>query len=168
MSYVKPVLSELAPTSDLMPPSYERTVRLGEGSSLWAFASTEVLRWGVKTRSGFSVELPAGNGARGGAVITGDRWWLLAHVGPFRIREPVEILDVVDEPQLKGFTYGTLSGHPVRGRETFLVERRPDDSVHLTIRSRTRPAPGAWRLAYPVALLAQRFYRRRYFRALSR
>ncbi|MEV6270877.1 DUF1990 domain-containing protein [Kribbella sp. NPDC051936] len=160
---MRPALPELAATYEGIRPGYERTVRLGHGSPLWTFASTEVLRWGVKTRSGFSVESAVVD-----RVAPGDRYWLVAHLGPFRVREPVEILEVVDEPELKGFTYGTLRGHPVRGTETFLVERRPDGSVQLTIRSRTQAAPGAWRVAYPVALLAQRFYRKRYFRALSR
>ena len=148
---------------------YEHTVLLGHGSSQWAFASTEVLRWGVKTRSGFSVESDgpstSGNGL-GHPVAAGGRYWLVAHLGPFRIREPVQVLAVVDEPDRKGFAYGTLAGHPVRGAEAFLVERRTDGSVWLTIRSLTRPASGLWGALYPVALLAQRLYRRRYFRSL--
>ncbi|WP_427893396.1 DUF1990 family protein [Kribbella sp. GL6] len=144
-------------TSD--PRSFERTVRLGSGEQCWTFVSTELLQWGVKTRSGFSV-------VGDPAVVLGRRFWLVAHVGPFRIHEPVQVVAVVDEPARVGFAYGTLAGHPVRGEETFLAERRTDDSVWLTIRSQTHPAAGLWRLAYPVALLAQRAYRRRYLRAL--
>jgi uncharacterized protein (UPF0548 family) len=148
---------------------YERTVFLGHGSSLWAFTSTEILRWGVKTRSGFSVENggPSTSGAGlGHPVAAGDRYWLVAHLGPLRIHEPVQVVAVVDKPDRKGFAYCTLAGHPVRGEEAFLVDRRTDGSVWLTIRSLTRPASGLWGAAYPVALLAQRLYRRRYFRAL--
>ena len=144
---------------------YERTVLLGNGSSLWDFASTEILRWGVKTRSGFSVE---GSGAGlGHPVVAGDRYWLVAHLGPLRIHEPVQVVAVVDKPDRKGFAYGTLEGHPVRGEEAFVVDRHTDDSVWLTMRSLTRPATGLWRAAYPLALLAQRLYSRRYFRSLS-
>jgi uncharacterized protein (UPF0548 family) len=149
---------------------YERTVLLGSGSSLWAFASTEVLRWGVKTRSGFSVESgdPSSSGAGlSPSVVAGDRYWLVAHLGPLRIREPVQVVAVIDEPDRKGFAYGTLAGHPVRGEEAFLVDRRADGSVWLTIRSLTGPASGLWGAAYPMALLAQRVYRRRYFRSLG-
>jgi uncharacterized protein (UPF0548 family) len=146
---------------------YERTVLLGHGSSLWTFASTEILRWGVKTRSGFSVE-SANDAGLDHPVATGDRYWLVAHLGPLRIREPVQVVAVVDEPNRKGFAYGTLAGHPVRGEEAFLVDRGADGSVRLTIRSLTRPASGLWRAAYPLALLAQRLYRRRYFRSLAR
>ncbi|TCC28172.1 DUF1990 domain-containing protein [Kribbella speibonae] len=166
-------MSELTPTYEAEhQPGFrisENTVILGHGSSLWSFVSTEILRWGVKTRSGFSVEsgAPSNRGSVGSPVVVGDRWWLVARLGSFRLHEPVQILEVVDRPELKGFTYGTLAGHPVRGRETFLVRHEPDDSVHLTIRSCTRPAPGPWRLVFPIALLAQRFYRKRYLRALS-
>jgi uncharacterized protein (UPF0548 family) len=96
----------------------------------------------------------------------GNRYWIVAHVGPLRIREPVQVVAVVDEPDRKGFAYSTFAGHPIRGEEAFLVERRTDGSVWLTIRSLTHPAPGLRRAAYPVALLAQRFYRRCYLRAL--
>ncbi|TCO47848.1 uncharacterized protein (UPF0548 family) [Kribbella antiqua] len=147
---------------------YERSVFLGHGSSRWDFASTEILRWGVKTRSGFSVESGEASGAGlGHPVVAGDRYWLVAHLGPLRIHEPVQVIAVVDEPDRKGFAYGTLEGHPVRGEEAFLVDRRTDGSVWLTIRSLTRPSTGLWGAAYPLALLAQRLYRRRYFRSLS-
>jgi uncharacterized protein (UPF0548 family) len=38
--------------------------------------------------------------------------------------------------------------------------------VFLTLRSLTRPARGRWRLAFPAILIAQRWYRFRYLRAL--
>jgi len=109
----------------------ERSVRLS--SELWEFGAGEVLRWGVKTRSGFTVESK-------GPVRTGQRLWLIAHVGPLRIREPVQVVAVIDEPDRKGFAYGTLTGHPVSGEEAFLIERRPDGSVWLSVRSITRPS----------------------------
>jgi uncharacterized protein (UPF0548 family) len=148
---------------------YERTVLLGHGASLWAFASTEVLRWGVKTRSGFSVDsggVSSGGTGVGRSVAVGERYWLVAHVGPLRIYEPVQVVMVVDSPDRKGFAYGTLSGHPVSGEEAFLVDRRTDGSVWLTLRSVTRAGGGLWAAAYPVALIAQRVYRRRYLRSL--
>ena len=67
-----------------------------------------------------------------------------------------------------GFSYRALPGHPVRGEETFVVHR-DGDTVLLTIRSLTRPAPrGFWRAAYPALLVAQRVARARYVRALRR
>ncbi|TDD49767.1 DUF1990 domain-containing protein [Kribbella antibiotica] len=138
----------------------ERSARLGEGAAVWAFAGAEVLRWGVKTRSGFSV-------ADGRVVAVGNRYWIVARLGPLRIHEPVQVVAVVDEVDQKGFAYSTLDGHPIRGEEAFVVERRTDDSVWLTIRSLTYPARGLRRAGYPRARLAQPFYRRRYLRALA-
>jgi uncharacterized protein (UPF0548 family) len=148
--------------------AYERTKFVGNGAEVWDFASAEVLRWGVKTRSGFSVEACglSAMGADRPVVVAGDRYWLVARLGPLRVREPVLVVAVVDERDRKGFAYGTLAGHPVSGEEAFVVDRHADGSVWFTIRSLTGPASGPWWAAYPAALLAQRWYRRRYFRAL--
>lgn len=145
--------------------SAERTARLGEGEACWRAASTAVLAWGVKTRSGFAVE-PAV--PPGGAVRAGERYWLLARVGPVRLREPVQVVTVVTEADRHGFAYGTLEGHPVSGEEAFVVSRAADGGVWLTVRSLTRPGRGRWRLVFPAALAAQPRYRARYLRALLR
>lgn len=146
--------------------AYVKTVKIGDGIARWEFASTAVLRWGVKTRSGFAVV--ADPPSAGEPQVTVDqRYWLVARLGPFRISEPIEVVGVIDEPERKGFAYGTLSGHPVSGEEAFIVDRHADDSVWLTIRSITRPTTGVWRVAGPGVALAQRYYRRRYTRALT-
>lgn len=59
--------------------AYERTVHVGHGEELWNDASEALLSWGVKTRSGFSVE-PVPVPERG--VRAGDRVWIRAGVGP--------------------------------------------------------------------------------------
>ena len=89
-------------------------------------------------------------------------WWVLS------IREPVRVVAVIDEPTRRGFAYGTLPGHPLSGEELFLVERRDDDSVWLTIRSISRPASLGWWLALPVVRLAQLWFLSRYEHALTR
>jgi uncharacterized protein (UPF0548 family) len=67
-----------------------------------------------------------------------------------------------------GLAYGTLRGHPASGEEAFIMHRDAAGAVSLTVRSLTRPAlDGIWRPAFPVLLLAQRFFRRRYLRALA-
>jgi uncharacterized protein (UPF0548 family) len=138
---------------------FERTVLLGQGPALWASASEALLAWEVKTRSGFTV-------SPDGRVRVDQRYWLVAHVGPVRVREPVRVVAVVDRPDHRGFSYGTLAGHPVSGEEAFVVHRTPDEKVWLTLRSLTRPPQGRWRPVFGVALVAQRWYRRRYLKAL--
>jgi uncharacterized protein (UPF0548 family) len=142
---------------------YERTVRIGQGPARWKTVTSEVLDWGVKTRSGFTVESRTGGGTR---ARLGAEYVLTAALGPFTLREPVRVVATVDEPDRCGFAYGTLEGHPVSGEEAFIVHRTPDAVIWLTLRSLTRPAPGRWRLAFPAILVAQRWYRRCYRRAL--
>ncbi len=117
---------------------FERTVRIGEGDAFWANASSALLRWGVKTNSGFTVDpQPAA------AVQAGERYRITAHLGFFRVHEPVAVVAVVDAPDRRGFAYGTAHGHPVSGEEAFVLHREPDGSVHLTLRSLTRAPQGA-------------------------
>ena len=138
---------------------WERTAVLGAGEDVWRWAAAEVLRWGVKTRSGFSVTPNT-------EVSRGSRPIILAHPFGLSIREPVEVVDVVEEAGRVGFAYRTLAGHPVSGEEAFIVHR-DGDTVMLTIRSLTRPASAlSWRLLYPALLVAQSVARRRYIRAL--
>ncbi len=63
----------------------ERTALVGWGPELWAFAGAEVLRWGGKTPSGFEV-------ADERLVAVGNRYWIVARIGPLRVREPVEVV----------------------------------------------------------------------------
>jgi len=143
--------------------SYERTVWLGQGRDLWDAASSIILAWGIKTRSGFKVEsVPSGTTS----ARVGVDYRLTAALGPFTLREPVRVVAVVDEPDRCGFAYGTLEGHPVSGEEAFVVHRDGAGAVWLTLRSLTRRGHGRWRLAFPVVLVAQHWYRRRYLRAL--
>lgn len=100
-------------------------------------------------------------------VSPGDSVWLTVKLGPFRFREPVRVIYVIDEPNRKGFAYGTLPGHPLSGEESFVVELEDDGSVWLTLRSLSRPAPGKWTAAAPLLALAQRTLRARYLSALT-
>ncbi|RBY93806.1 DUF1990 domain-containing protein [Blastococcus sp. TF02-8] len=142
---------------------YERTVELGRGDACWSTATEALMSWGVKTRSRFVVEAAAGGEP---VVREGADYWLVASVGPLRIREPARVVAVVDRPDRRGYAYGTLEGHPVSGEEAFVLHRDGDGVVRLTLRSVTAAGRGSWRLAFPVVLVAQRWYRSRYVRAL--
>ena len=132
---------------------------MGDGDAAWERATGQVLRWGVKTASGFSVDSP-------GPVSLSDRVLVTAHFFGFRVLEPVEVVAVVKRPDRVGFAYRTLPGHPVSGEEAFIVHRN-GDQVSLTIRSLTGPAPQQpWKLLYPGLLVLQKLVRRRYLRAL--
>jgi uncharacterized protein (UPF0548 family) len=137
---------------------FERSVRIGYGDDDFARAADAVLAWGVKTRSGFSV--------RAGAGEPGQRLWITGHVGPLTVAEPAVVVDVVRTEDRAGLSYGTLVGHPVAGEEAFLVRRDADGTVWFTLRSLSRRPHGAWASAYPLVLVLQRVFRRRYLRAL--
>lgn len=140
---------------------WERSTDIGAGEQFWNWATVEVLRWGVKTRSGFTVTPDQ-------RVSTGDRPVVIAHPFGLSIREPVEVVDVIDTDTRVGFAYRTLPQHPVSGEEAFIIERA-GDKVTLTIRSLTRASESwRWRVVYPLLLVAQVFARRRYLHALLR
>jgi uncharacterized protein (UPF0548 family) len=159
----RPDLTSWSPPSGYR--SFGRTVEVGRGPVDWNQASTALLSWGVKTRSGFRVERADGADPSG-PVTAGADYWLVASFGPLRVREPARVVAVVDEPDRCGFAYGTLDGHPVSGEEAFLLTLTRDGMVRLTLRSLTRPGRGVWRVAFPLILVAQRWYRFRYSRAL--
>lgn len=138
---------------------YERRTVVGRGEADWLRASRAVLRWGVKTRSGFTV-------SDGAPVRAGQRLDVRFRIGPVVVREPVEVVEVVRTEDRVGFAYRTRPGHPVDGEEAFVVTRDGDE-VSLTLRSLTRPSTTRrWALVFPVLLVAQVVVRRRYRRAL--
>ena len=107
-------------------------------------------------------------GAEGERFIApGDTATLVLHVGPVPFRAPCRVIYVIDEPDRKGFAYGTLPGHPEDGEESFIVDRTSDGSVWLTIRSFSRPSAWKWWAVYPILRLTQSAMTRRYFRSLS-
>ena len=77
------------------------------------------------------------------------------------------MVELVDEPRRRGFSYGTLTGHPETGEERFLLERLDDGRVTLTITAISRPASTLARLGGPLTRAAQRWMTQRYLRALD-
>ncbi len=117
---------------------------------------------------------PATVGAHGEALFTpeGDAMVRAGDTGmlksPFWPRPlPVRVVYVVDEPERRGAAFGTLPGHPLAGEEAFVVERRDDDSVWLTVRLFSRPVGGFWSVMRPALWLAQTVLVRRYLHELT-
>lgn len=147
------------PPSD---PGYRRSevsAVVGSGDATWERAARDVLRWRVKTASGFAVDST-------GPASPGDRVIVTARLFGVTVVEPVEVVAMVEEPDRVGFAYRTLPGHPVSGEEAFIVHRHGEE-VRLTVRSLTRAAPQQpWRVLYPLLRIVQRIARRRYLRSL--
>lgn len=120
----------------------EASAVVGSGDETWKRAAADILRWKVKTRSGFSVddEHPVSEGAE--PTIT-------ARAVGISVREPVRVVSVVDTEDRVGFAYRTLPGHPVAGEEAFIVHR-DGEHVVITVRSLTRASPRLpWRQLFP-------------------
>jgi len=159
-SYTRP---DLSPWPLRPHPGFRRaevTAVIGRGDAAWARSTRDVLRWRVKTRSGFRVDASP-------PVSVGDRPRIRFRVLGTTVNEPVEVVSVVGEPDRVGFAYRTRPGHPVTGEEAFIVHRGADDVIRLTVRSLTAPArEQPWRLLHPALRVAQRIAKRRYLRAL--
>ncbi|UVY83765.1 DUF1990 domain-containing protein [Brachybacterium sp. NBEC-018] len=133
---------------------------IGNGEECWKRASADLLGWAVKTRSGFSLAPDTGPPAPGQELT------IIARLGPLRVREPAQVLEVVHGEDRVALSYTTRQGHPVRGEEAFILHRARDGAVVLTLRSVTAAARGRYRPLFPVALVLQQIYRRRYLRSL--
>lgn len=80
---------------------------------------------------------------------------------------PARVVYVVDEPDVRGFAYGTLPGHPECGEERFAVRRDPATSaVFAEVTAFSRPAAWWTKIGGPMVLMAQRVIAKRYLRAV--
>jgi uncharacterized protein (UPF0548 family) len=74
---------------------------------------------------------------------------------------------VIDEPNRRGFAYGTLQGHPETGEEAFTVRFDPsNDIVSVEITAFSKPSFWWIRVGNLAARQLQRLVTRRYLRAL--
>ncbi|WP_336921522.1 DUF1990 family protein [Aquipuribacter sp. SD81] len=124
-------------------------------------AAHRLLRWQVHEAAGVRVHRPAD------PVVLGQHVTTLLGVGRLALAAPCEVVRVWDGPDLAGFAYGTLPGHPFAGEEAFVV-RRTADGVRFEVVAASRPATWWSALAGPVAPLLQGAYARRLARAADR
>ncbi|MEU1428687.1 DUF1990 domain-containing protein [Nocardia sp. NPDC005746] len=136
--------------------------RIGSGRAFFDQAAEQVLTYRMQRGSGVFQNATTPE-ARPGTDIT-----VHIGVGPIGFTAPCRVVYVVDQPNRRGFAYGTLPGHPLRGEELFAVEYDPaDDSVYGIIASFSNPDPWYARLGAPVVRLVQRWFSGRYIAALG-
>ncbi len=133
---------------------------LGAGPGVLDRAEAALLTWQAQSGAGLAV-------ASDGAVAEG-RAVVLGLGRPLCLVIPCRVVWTLQEERRRGFAYGTLPGHPESGEESFVLELGTDDAVHLTITAFTRPGNVGIRLLGPVGPAIQRFYVRRYARAIRR
>lgn len=130
--------------------------RLGTGPELLAAAGQRVLDWRMHRAVGVRIETDAPEAAPGTTLTVG------LGAGPLRLRAPCEVAWTVRDSHRIGFAYGTLTGHPERGEEAFVVERDEEDgSVWLNVTAFSTPDRWYTRLAGPFGRAFQRAYARR-------
>jgi uncharacterized protein (UPF0548 family) len=152
--------SEVGATAGPLPAGYhhvQKSAVIGRGRSRFEEAADKGMRWGMLRGAGLRVEATTEVAAVGSEVIV--------HLGP--LRAPCRVVYVVDEPDRRGFAYGTLPGHAETGEEMFVVRYDPaTDEVFADVLAFSRHATWWSRLGAPVTSVAQRVITERYLRAL--
>jgi len=151
---------EVGATAGELPAGYHQVhahAPIGVGRDRFEAAADTLLRWGMQRSAGLRVQAAAERAEPGTDV--------LGRLGPIAV--PCRVVYVIDEPDLRGFAYGTLPGHPESGEERFCVRHdRGTDTVYAEITAFSRPARWWSRLGRPVSMLAQKLATRRYLRAV--
>jgi uncharacterized protein (UPF0548 family) len=156
---------EIGATRGELPAGYRHVRRqavLGRGDAVFERAAAALMSFEMQRAAGLRVRA-TGPVARPGVVVA-----LRIGVGRLSMVAPCQVVYVVDEPDARGFGYGTLPAHPESGEEAFTVSRRPDGEVVLDVVAFSRPATAVTRRAGPLAHAVQDWATGRYLRALQR
>ena len=152
--------AEVGATAGPLPAGYhhvQKSAVIGRGRRRFEEAAEAGMRWGMLRGAGLRVEATTEVAAVGSEVIV--------HLGP--VRAPCRVVYVVDEPDRRGFAYGTLPGHAESGEELFVVRYDPaTDEVYAEVTAFSRHATWWSRLAGPVTSSLQVVVTRRYLSAL--
>ena len=131
--------------------------QIGTGQERFEQAAHAVMHWGMQRGSGLRVQASS-EVAVVDAVVLVRMGFLPA---------PCRVVYVIDEPDVRGFAYGTLPGHPESGEERFVVRRDPASSaVFAEVSAFSRPAAWWSKAGGPLVKVAQRVIARRYLRAV--
>jgi uncharacterized protein (UPF0548 family) len=111
----------------------ERRAVIGSGQQAWDRALAGLFSWRAQRGAGLRVR-PSGPADAAGTVVVLTAGLSLGYDSTCRV-----VWARVSGP-VQGFAYGTLSGHPVSGEESFLVAMEPDGDVVFTLGAFSRPA----------------------------
>jgi uncharacterized protein (UPF0548 family) len=146
-----------------LPAGYhwtERTLTLGSGDDVYQRACTGLLSWQMHRRAGIAITATAATAIPGTCAL------LVIGRRPLAITAACRVVYDVAAERQRGFAYGTLPGHPVRGEESFIVTHHDDDRVTFTIRAFSLPATLVARTGGPLTSLTQNLMTSRYLRSL--
>jgi uncharacterized protein (UPF0548 family) len=133
------------------------STQIGTGQERFEQAADAVMHWGMQRGAGLRVQASA-EVVEVSAVVLVKMGFLPA---------PCRVVYVIDEPDIRGFAYGTLPGHPESGEERFAVRRDPATSaVFAEVSAFSRPATWWSKAGGPLVSVAQRIIAKRYLRAV--
>lgn len=154
-----------ATKQDRLPHRYRDLclhVDAGSGWDRFTRLADQLMHWQLHAASGLDVATSRDPAVPGAGVVATYRF------GPVPIRTRCRVLYVIDDHTCRGFAYGTLPGHPLRGEERFVLRLRDDGTVTFTVRSFSRPAGFFARLGGPVTWRVQQGINRGYLDAARR
>jgi uncharacterized protein (UPF0548 family) len=144
-----------------LPPGYGHlaaSAQIGTGRERFEQAADAVMHWGMQRGAGLRVQANSEIVEVSAVVVVKMMGFL---------RAPCRVVYVIDEPDIRGFAYGTLPGHPESGEERFAVRHDPNTSAVLAeVTAFSRP--GTWwsKAGRPFVSVAQRTIAQRYLRAV--
>ena len=150
-----------ATASGELPAGYDHlatSAQIGTGRERFEQAADAVMHWGMQRGSGLRVQASS-------EIVEVSTVVLVKMMG--FLRAPCRVVYVIDEPDIRGFAYGTLPGHPESGEERFAVRYDPNTSaVYAEVTAFSRP--GTWwsKAGGPFVVMAQRVIAKRYLRAV--
>jgi uncharacterized protein (UPF0548 family) len=157
---------EVGATRDgALPAGYDHVQRsavVGRGRDAFDRAAAAVFRWTAQRGAGLRIEASAPASSPGTVVL------MTAGLRRLGLDVPCRVVWVLDEPDRRGFGYGTLPGHPESGEESFVVTLEPDGDVVYSLRAFSRLATPLSRLGGPVSHRVQSLALDRYVAAIRR
>jgi uncharacterized protein (UPF0548 family) len=143
-----------------LPAGYghlHRERQIGTGRQRFEQAADAVMRWGMQRGAGLRVQASS-EVAEVDTVVLVRMGFLPA---------PCRVVYVIDEPDVRGFAYGTLPGHPESGEERFVVRLdQTTSAVFAEVSAFSRPATWWSKAGRPLVSVAQRIIARRYLRGV--
>ncbi|MBB4854438.1 uncharacterized protein (UPF0548 family) [Mycobacteroides chelonae] len=152
--------SEIGATAGELPAKYHHvreSRQIGTGKARLEEAAASLMRFGIQRGIGLRV-LTSAPAAAEGVNVAMRLWpfWALCRV-----------VYLVDEPNRRGFAYGTLQGHPETGEEAFIVRFDPaNDVVSVEITAFSKPSFWWGRVGNLAVKQLQRAVTHRYLRAV--
>lgn len=144
-----------------LPAGYDHlsvSAQIGTGDQRFEQAADAVLHWGMQRGSGLRVQASS-------EVVVVSAVVVVKMLG--LLRAPCRVVYVIDEPDVRGFAYGTLPGHPECGEERFAIRRDPSTSaVFAEVSAFSRPGRWLTKAGGPMVPVLQRHMAKRYLRAV--